>query len=195
MSNSFRFRNFVFATFVCAFACMLSACEQNTASFAAQRKTYAADQAAAAEQTAQEIKRLQVAKELDESDALDSDLTPTRRQDFTVRAAKADRAIRELQHGFPVENGEIEEALDIPPRHLTPVKRAQLISQLQQAKALDDKRAQEILLYWHDDEPAVRSEFDLQSERAGEIAKDLELGESVHWGDIRQALYVPADPM
>src|ERR1019366_10629184 len=77
----------------------------------------------------------------------DPDLTPVRREDFTVKAAKADRAIKELQHGFTVSPDRIEDALDIPPRHLTPEKRVQLIHQLQQAKALDEQREQEILIY------------------------------------------------
>lgn len=195
MSNSFRFRNFVIIPFVCAFACMVSACEQNTASFAAQRRAHALDQTASADQTAQLIKRLQVARELDQSNAFDPDLTAVRREDFTVQAAKADRAIKELQHGFAVEPGEIEDALDIPPRHLTPEKRLQLIQQLQQAKALDEQREQEILIYWQEDEPVERTKFEIQAEHAAEVAKDLQLGESVHWSDIQQALYVPADPL
>ena len=174
---------------------MLSACEQNTASFAAQRRSHALDQTASADQTIQLIKRLQAAKELDQSYAIDPDLTPVRREDFTVQAAKADRAIKELRYGFVVEPDKIEDALEIPPRHLTPEKRAQLIHQLQQAKALDEQREQEILIYWEDDEPVERTEFNIQAERAAKVAKDLQLGESVHWLDIKQALYVPADPM
>ncbi len=195
MSNSLCFRRLPIAIFVGLITVALSACEQNSASFSAQRKTYAADKTVSDDQTAQLIKRLQAAKELDQSEAMDPDLTPVRREDFTVQGAKADRAARELQHGFAVEPGAIEDALDIPPRHLTKQKRAQLIHQLQQAKALDEKREQEILIYWEDDEPGERSEFTTQADRAAEIAKDLQLGESVHWADIKQALYVPADPM
>lgn len=174
---------------------MTLACEQNTASFAARRRAHALDQTAASDQTAQMIKRLQVAKELDQSNAFDPDVSPVRREDFTVQAAKADRAIKEIQHGFPVEPNEIEDALEIPPRHLTPEKRMQLIHQLQQAKALDEQHAQEILIYWQDDEPVERSEFDIQAERAANVVKDLQLGESVHWSDVKEALYVPADPL
>ncbi len=195
MSNIFRFRNLVVLPFIFSLAFALSACEQNTASFAAQRKAHAVEQAPSTAQTTQLIKRLQVAKELDQSNSFDADLTPTRREDFTVQAAKADRALKELQHGFAVDSGEIEDALDIPPRHLTPVQRAQFIQQLQQAKALDDQREQEILIYWEDDEPAERSKFEVQAQRAADVAKDLQLGESVHWSDIKQALYVPADPL
>jgi hypothetical protein len=173
----------------------LNACEQNTASFAAQRKAHALDQTASTGQNAQVLQRLEAAKELDQSDAFDPDLSPVRREDFTVQAAKADRAIRELQHGFAVDQGEIEDALDIPPRHLSPAKRAELIQQLQRAKSLDDQREQEILIYWQDDEPVERTKFEIQAERAASVAKDLQLGESVHWSEIKEALVVPADPM
>jgi len=195
MRSIVRLRNLGIALFVCSMALALSACEQNTASFAAQRKAHALDQTAAGDQTAALIKRLSSAKELDESDAFDPDLTAVRREDFTVQAAKADRVIKELQHGFAVEPAEIEDALDIPPRHLTPEKRVQLIRKLQSAKALDEQREQEILIYWSDDEPMERTEFDLQAKRAAAVAKDLQLGESVHWSDIKQALYVPPDPL
>jgi hypothetical protein len=173
----------------------LNACEQNTASFAAQRRARALDQTASTGQNAQVLQRLEAAKELDQSDAFDPDLSPVRREDFTVQAAKADRAIRELQHGFAVDQGEIEDALDIPPRHLSPAKRAELIQQLQRAKSLDDQREQEILIYWQDDEPVERTKFEIQAERAASVAKDLQLGESVHWSEIKEALVVPADPM
>jgi hypothetical protein len=195
MSDLFRLRNTSIVLFICSLALTVSACEQNTASFSAQRRAHALDQTASADPTAQLIKRLQIAKELDQSEAFDSDLTPVRRADFTVQAAKADRAIKELQNGFAVEPGEIEDALDIPPRHLTPEKRRQLIHQLEQAKTLDDQREQEILIYWQDDEPIERTQFEIQAARAGNVAKDLQLGESVHWSDIKQALYVPADPL
>jgi len=195
MSKVANFWNLFMVLSLSSFILTLSGCEQNTASYAAQRRAHALDQTVPADQTAQVIKRLKVAKELDQSNAYDPDLTPIRREDFTVQAAKADRAIKELQHGFVVPPDEVEAALEIPPRHLTPEKRAQLIKQLQQAEALDEHRAQEILIYWEDDEPVERSEFDSQAKRAAKVAKDLQLGESVHWLDIKQALYVPADPM
>jgi hypothetical protein len=195
MSKIGSFWNLMMVLFMGALAVTLSACEQNAASFAAQRKAHALDQTASTGQNAQVLQRLQAAKELDESDAFDPDLTPVRREDFTVQAAKADRAIRELQHGFAVDPGEIEDALDIPPRHLTAQKRAELIQQLQQAKVVDDQREQEILIYWQDDEPVERTKFEIQAERAASVAKDLQLGESVHWSEIKQALVVPADPM
>lgn len=195
MTSIVRLRNLGIALFICSMALILSACEQNTASFAAQRRAHALDETASTDQMAKLINRLSKAKELDESDAFDPDLTPVRREDFTVQAAKADRVIKELQHGFAVEPAEIEDALDIPPRHLTPEKRIQLIRQLQSAKALDEQREQEILIYWNDDEPMERTEFDLQAERAAAVSKDLQLGESVHWSDIKQALYVPPEPL
>lgn len=194
MNSKITFRNWMIAL-IFPLVFVLSACEQNTASFAAQRRSHAVDQTALNDQTAQMIKRLEVAKELDESNSFDPDVRPTRREDFMVKAAKADRTIRELRLGFPVSSEEVEDALEIPPRHLTPEERAQLVNQLKHAQALDDQRAQEILIYYRDDEPVERDQFGIQSERAAAIAKDLQLGESVHWDDIKQALYVPGDPL
>jgi len=191
----FDVRSLMITPIILPLAFAFSACEQTTASFAAQRKAHAIDQMVPDDQSADLIKRLQAARELDQRDAYDPDLTTIRREDFTLKAAKADRVIRELQHGFAVSSDEIEDALEIPPRHLTPDKRAQLIQQLHQAKVLDEHRAQEILIYWSDDEPIERSEFATQAERAAKIAKDLEVGESVHWADIKQALDVPEDPL
>jgi hypothetical protein len=174
---------------------VVSGCGQNLNSFAAQRRSHVAEAPSSAQDTAALIKHLQAAKELDDSGAIDAQVRPPRREDFVVQSAKADRAIRELQTGFAVPQSEIDDALEVPPRHLTPEHRAQLVKQLTEAKRLDEARAQEILIYWRDDEPVERSAFDLQAERAGEIAKDLQLGDSVHWADIQQALYVPADPL
>ncbi len=195
MSKVVQFRILPIIALICSMAIALSACEQNTASFAAQRRAHALDRSAADTQTAQMIKRLEVAKELDQSNAFDPGLSPVRREDFTMQAAKADRAIRELRHGFAVTPAEIEDALEIPPRHLSPERRLRLVHQLQQARALDEKRAQEILIYWQDDEPVERDEFDTQAKRAAAVAKNLQIGEPVHWSSIKQALRVPADPL
>ena len=90
MSKAIRFWTLLIVLFICSLAFTFSACEQNTASFAAQRRAHALDQTASADQMVQPIKRLQAAKELDQSYAIDPDLTPVRREDFTVHKAKAD---------------------------------------------------------------------------------------------------------
>ena len=142
------------------------------------------------------ISRLQVAKDRDESNINNPNISAVRREDFTVQAAKANRAIKELQHGYPVSHDEIEDALiEVPSQHITPEYRAQLIQQLLQAQQLDEKREQEILIYWKDDQPIERSQFSTQAQRAAKVAKDLQLGDSVHWGEIEQALYVPPDAL
>jgi hypothetical protein len=199
MSNfldSIRFRNLLAVFFAASLAFLLSACVPSSQSLAQQQKANALSQSAASDQIAETIKRLQIAKVRDEANINNPNISAVRREDFMVQAAKADRAIKELQHGFPVSRGEIEEALlEVPSQHITPEYRAQLIQQLQKAQQLDEKREQEILIYWKDDQPAERSQFRMQAERAAKVAKDLQLGESVHWGEIEQALYVPPDAL
>jgi len=170
-------------------------CGQDYRNVRAEQKTRALDEAPSNEQTSDLITQLRIAKSINESNALDSDISAVRRADFTLQAMKADRAIRELQHGFTVPDSEAQDALQIPPKHLTPGQRTQLIEKLQQAQQLDDRREQEILIYLSDDEPDERSEFELQEQRAAAVAKDLQIGDSVPWSEVQQALYVPADPL
>ncbi|HLX37783.1 MAG TPA: hypothetical protein VKR29_08275, partial [Candidatus Binataceae bacterium] len=101
----------------------------------------------------------------------------------------------QLRYGLPVSSAEVNDALVTPPRHLSPTMRAQLVQQLKSAQALDDKRSQEILVFLPTDEPAERTQFDIQSHRASEVAKSLQIGESVNWSTIQQALYVPPEPL
>jgi hypothetical protein len=176
-------------------ASALSACGQTTESFAAQRKTRAADEIAQSERTAQLVKRLEIARELDQSDANDPDLTPIRREHFTVKAAKADRAIRELRNGFALSSDEIEEVLEIPPRHVTTEKRVQSVHQLLQPTALNEQRAQEILIYSRDDAAGERAALDRRAERAARIANDPQRGESVEGNNFKPTLFVPGDPL
>jgi len=195
MSKIIGFRIGAIASITIAAALSVSACGGSATTRTAQENTLAANQPVPIEQNAQLIKRLEAAKQLDQSNSFDPDLTPIRREDFMVKAAKADRAIRELSKGFSVSSREIEDALEIPPRHLTPEKRAQLIEQLTQAKRLDEQREQEILIYYRADQPNEREQFESQAQRAADVAKALQLGESVHWDDIKDALYVPSDPL
>lgn len=177
-------------------AFVVSACAPSSQSLAQQQNANALSQSAASDQMAQTISRLQIAKARDEGNINNPNITAVRREDFTVQAAKADRAIKELQHGYPVPHDEIEDALlEVPSQRISPEYRAQLIQELLKAKQLDEKREQEILIYWKDDQPIERSKFSLQAQRAAKVAKDLQLGESVHWAEIEQALYVPPDAL
>ena len=199
MSNfldSSGFRNLAVTIGAGSIALMLSACGPSAESIAQQQRAGALNHSAASDQMTPTISRLQVAKDRDESNINNPNISAVRREDFTVQAAKANRAIKELQHGYPVSHDEIEDALiEVPSQHITPEYRAQLIQQLLQAQQLDEKREQEILIYWKDDQPIERSQFSLQAQRAAKVAKDLQLGDSVHWGEIEQALYVPPDAL
>ena len=48
-----------------------------------------------------------------------------------------------------------------------------------------------VIHFW----PVERTHFEIHAERAASNARDLQLGESVHWSEIKQALYLPGDPM
>jgi hypothetical protein len=182
--------------FAGSIAVLLSACAPNSQSLAQEQRANAIEQSAASDQMTQTINRLQIAKARDDGNINNPNITAVRREDFTVQAAKADRAIKELQHGYPVPHDEIEDALwEVPSQRISPEYRAQLIQQLLQAKQLDEKREQEILIYWKDDQPIERSKFSVQAEYAAKVAKDLQLGESVHWAEIEEALYVPPDAL
>jgi hypothetical protein len=66
--------------------------------------------------------------------------------------------------------------------------RAELIKQLQQAKALDDERWRENLGGWN---PTLTEDFNIQSMRANRVIRDLETDRPVPWWEIKQAMYVP----
>ena len=92
-------------------------------------------------------------KARDEAYINNPNISAVRREDFTTqKRSRPIRAIKELQHGFSVSHDEIEEALlEVPSQHISPAYRAQLIQELQKAQQLDEKREQEILIYWKDD--------------------------------------------
>lgn len=146
------------------------------------------------QEKAQVIRKLQAAKELDERHAVDPNVSGVTAADSAAQAAKADKAIRELTHGFEVSETNLANALQVPPTHLSPQRRADLIRQLKDAKALDDRREQELLNDYFSDQPVDTDKFDAQKKQVDEVVKDLEIGEDVHWSTIRAALKVPASP-
>jgi hypothetical protein len=132
----------------------------------------------------------------DENAAHDPTVSPVRQGTFLRQMDKADRAIKELEHGFPVSQSEISDALWIPPKHITPELRAQLIQQLQQAKHQDDVNEQQMLFdsSWGHTAQLDTVTFDQRKRLIDSTIEDLEIGEPVHWSDVRQALTVPASP-
>jgi hypothetical protein len=142
------------------------------------------------------IQRLEAARMADENAAHDPTISPVRQGTFLRQMDKADRAVKELEHGFPVSQNEINDALWMPPRHITPQLRAQLIQQLEQAKHQDNVNEQQMLIdsSWGHTSQIDTVTFDERKQLIDRTIEDLEIGEPVHWSDVRQALTVPASP-
>ena len=139
------------------------------------------------------IGKLEAAKKADWNAALDPTISPVRQETFLNQMNKADRAIREINHGFPVSQSKMNDALWMPPEHITPVERANLIQKLKQAREQDDRNEQHMLndLAWTDSrEPANTEIFDQRKAQVDSVVKNLEIGAPVHWTDIEQALVV-----
>jgi len=140
------------------------------------------------------VEELNTAKRMDWTNALDPRVAPSEEEDFLDQMNKADRAIKELIHGFEVPQSEINDALVMPPESLSSAQRAQLIRQLRDAVAQDDHNEQLMLndLAWSDSgTPVDTVKFDQQKELANDVIKNLEIGEDVHWSRINEALIVP----
>jgi hypothetical protein len=144
------------------------------------------------QQKLQLIRQLKAAAESDESEARDPQVSLLRKEDFFEQAAKADRAVRELIYGYDVPQPELADALSVPPKALSPRQKGDLIRQLEDTIALNDRREQARLNdYWNayvDTEP-----YDMQKERAAAVIKELTIGEEVHWDTIQEALQVPSN--
>jgi hypothetical protein len=151
----------------------------------------------ASEQTSQLIRRLDAAKKADWDAALDPSVSPVREETFLNQMNKADRASKELSHGFSVPQTEINDALWAPPKHISPEERAHLIQELNQARQEDEQNKQNMLndLAWsRSAAPADTSIFDQRKQEVDAVVKDLEIGAPVHWTSIKQALVVPTSP-
>lgn len=143
---------------------------------------------ASPQQRSQLIEQLQEARQTDLANAEDTSLGADAAIDYMRQADKAEKAINDLNAGSSLSSSEISDALFVPPQHLSPEMRAELIKQLQLAKALDDER-------WHDNlggwNPILTEDFNIQSMRAKRVINDLQTDSAVPWWEIKQALYVP----
>jgi hypothetical protein len=143
------------------------------------------------------VRQLEAAKELDESNATDPRLGVVAREDFLEQASKADRAIKELAHGYAVSDTELEDPLQIPQRGLSSTEKSALIKRVIQAEQATDHNEQAMLseVSWgYSDQPAATSRFDQRKQLDDEVIKDLTIGEDVHWDTIQQALRVVPNP-
>jgi hypothetical protein len=114
------------------------------------------------------VEELESAKQQDWSKALDPHVSPSEEDDFLDQMNEADRAIKELTHGFEVPQFEIDKALLVPPKSLSSKKRLRLIRQLQNAAEQDERNEQAMLndSVWSDSvAPMDTFAFDQQKAR------------------------------
>lgn len=167
---------------------MLSACAQTAAATPA---------AISPRQRTELIQRLETAKQSDWKDAVDSKNDSVVEDDFLDQMNKADRAIRELSNGFGVSQSEIDDALWVPPKSISPEQRADLIRQLKDAVQQDDRNEQAMMndIAWaNSDAPVDTVTFERKKAFADNVLEELEIGEEVHWSEIKEALQVAKSP-
>jgi hypothetical protein len=134
------------------------------------------------------IGQLQDARQTDLKDAMDTELGPEAAGDYMTQAAKAETAIDDLNQHSNVPKSEISDALFIPPKHLSPAQRADLINHLEQAKARDDEIYRHHLGGW---DPILTEDCTIQGKRVERVVKKLETDGPVSWSEIEEAMVVP----
>ncbi len=175
---------------------MLSACGPMTMS--ATPQSTAARPTVADQAPSQLVAQLQQAKALDQTGLEDSTVSAVRRGDFLEHEARADRIIRDLEHGIPAAQNDVNYALEVPPRHIQPTQRTALIEQLKNAINEDELREQDVVAFSSNvfyEDPDAPSQFGGQEQLAQQEVQDLEAGNHVSWDDLQQALYVPPNPL
>jgi hypothetical protein len=140
------------------------------------------------QERAQLIEQLQEARQTDLKNALDTSLGADAAGDYMTQAGKAETAINDLSQNSSVPKSEISDALFVPPKHLSPAQRAELITQLEQTKVRDDQIWHNHLGGW---DPILTTDCTIQAERVERVVKKLETEKSVSWSEINEAMYVP----
>ncbi|HUO04049.1 MAG TPA: hypothetical protein VMU16_02515 [Candidatus Binataceae bacterium] len=135
------------------------------------------------------IEQLQAARQTDLEDATDTSLGPVAQGDYLVQAEKVDSVIKELNQNSDVPQSQVEAALFVPPKHISPEMRDYLVRKLEQARALDNEK-------WHnnlgsEDEAWLTLLCEIQARRATRVIKKLETGEPVSWVEIHDAMTTP----
>ena len=165
------------------FLIAVSACAQ-------RHRNPAPDQIIAKEQKTELIRRLEAAEEADESNARDPRISLVRKEDFFEQADKAEHAIRELLYDYDVPQAELADALAVPPKTLSPQAKADLIRQLRDSIALNDRREQGRLNDYFSAASFDTAPYDTQKAFAAGVIKELTIGEDVHWDTLQEALQV-----
>jgi hypothetical protein len=165
------------------FLIAVSACAQ-------RHRNPAPDQIILNQRRAELIRRLGAAEETDESNGRDPQISLVRKEDFFEQADKAERAIRELLYGYSVPQAELADALAVPRKTLSPQAKADLIRQLRDSIALNDRGEQSRLNNYFSAASFDTEPYDAQKAFAAAVIKELTIGEDVHWDTLQQALQV-----
>lgn len=195
-SRRFRFRNVSLVTAMLLLALAVSACERSEESFRTVRNAEATNPNAPLQETAGLIKRLEAAKEMDESQAHRPGVSAVGWEDDMTQAGKADKAIKELAHGLDVPQSELDEALWVPPASQSGAEKARLIQQVKRSIQQDQRQENAETLesnmggYPYPINTMVRLQD--HKEDAEGVLRDLEIGEDVHWDAIKRATQTPA---
>ena len=134
------------------------------------------------------IEQLQEARRTDLKNAMDTGLGADAAGDYMTQAGKAEAAISDLSEHSNVPRSEISDALFIPPKHLSPAQRAELIKRLERAKALDDEIYRNHLGGW---DPILTEDCTVQGMRVERVVNKLETENHVSWSEINEAMWVP----
>jgi hypothetical protein len=140
-------------------------------------------------QSERTLQRLQAARESDLGSATDPDVGPVASGDYSVRADKAAEVMYEIEHGRYVSQSQIDDALFVPPKTLSPAQKAQLIYELEDARNRDDQG-------WWDwtRDPVIAQDFSVQEIKANHAIKDLQTNQQISWSEIDEGLTVPRYP-
>jgi hypothetical protein len=135
------------------------------------------------------LQRLQAAREIDLSNAIDPEVGPIASGSYSMQAEKADRVMNDLEHGQYVTQAQIDDALFVPPKSLSPAQRARLVDELKKARDLDNRG-------WWDwtRDPVIAQDFSVQETKANRAITDLQTDQQVSWSEINEGLAVPQYP-
>jgi hypothetical protein len=137
-------------------------------------------------QSERTLERLQAARKIDLSNAKDPEVGPAASGDYSLRADKAAQVMDDLEHGQYVSQSQIDAAMFVPPKSLSPAQKAELINELNYARNLDDRG-------WWDwtRDPVIAQDFSVQKKKANRAIRDLETDQQISWSEIDEGLAVP----
>jgi hypothetical protein len=132
------------------------------------------------------IEKLQAAKQADLQNAVAPGMNAVVVGDYEHSAQKADDAIEKLQKGQFVSRRDLNLAMTVPPKDLSPEQRQDFINQLEAARKLDEQGVLD-----NSREPIKSTDFTVQINSIDQTIAQLRSGNVVSWWSIQDALYVP----